>query len=127
MKKLLPTNYMVNEHDVYCGRGSQCFNHLGNQRYRQMIVDHLEPYMKATSKFDKSSIIDSILATIRNNSRQCQTNTGGEGGGGFVKKDEKTGRFYEIGDFAAVRRKIVENTIDFVLPKLFFFVLMTEI
>jgi hypothetical protein len=107
MKKLLRTNYILNEHDVYCGRGSQCFNHLGNGRYRQMILDHLDPYMKATSKSDKSSNTDCILGSIRVNSCQCQNNhdSNNTGGGGFVKKDEKTCQFYEVGDYAAVRRK----------------------
>jgi hypothetical protein len=60
--------------------------------------------MKATSKFDKSSIIDEILTTVRNNSRRLKSLKGANGG--FIKKDEKTGQFYEVGDIAAVRTNI---------------------
>lgn len=90
-KNLLPEHYVLSEYDVYCGRGSQCFNHEGNRKFRQTIIQYLDRYMIAKSKYDKSSIIDEIVATVRCNN----------GGGGFVKKDEATGRFYDVGDYMA--------------------------
>jgi hypothetical protein len=112
MKYCLPIHYRINEHDVLCGRGRQCYNHVGNQRFRQMIMDTLDAYVQATTKYDKSAIIDNILSTIRTKSRQynqqCQPQQQVHDeedmvGGGFVKKDETTGRWYEVGDNAVVR------------------------
>jgi hypothetical protein len=95
-RNLLPEHYILQEHDVYCGRGSQCFNHEGNRKFRQIVLDYLDRYSEATGKYDKSAIIDEIVFTVRRNSPF---------GGGFIKKDTKTGRFYEVGDFLAVSKK----------------------
>lgn len=89
---LLPEGYIPNEYDVYCGRGSECFNHEGNRRFRQLISTYIDRYLMAVSKYDKSAIIDEIVAIVRYQSGR---------GGGFVKKDATTGRFYEVGDYLA--------------------------
>lgn len=93
-KKLLPEHYVLQEHDVYCGRGSQCFNHEGNRKFRHIVIKFLDRYSDAVCKYDKSAIIDEIVSTVRCN---CSN------GGGFIRKDAKSGRFYEVGDFIAVR------------------------
>jgi len=88
----LPENYVLNEHDVLCGRGSTCYNHIGNQRFRRLVQARLQDYSNATTKLEKSTIISSIVDQVRLNS----------GLGGFVKKDPLTGSISECGDFIAV-------------------------
>ena len=89
---LLPEDYELGEYDVICGRGSRCFNHIGNKRFRKVVEDRLEQYMGTTCKHEKTSIIIEIVKVIRKQSPN----------GGFVKKDNESGRFYEVGDFLAV-------------------------
>lgn len=90
--KLLPNEFVPGEDDVYCGRGSECFNHEGNQRFRSLVSTKLDEYSNAFSKYEKSRIIDIVINTIRQRSPN----------GGFVKKDYTTGRYHEVGDFIAV-------------------------
>jgi hypothetical protein len=90
--KLLPLEYKLGDDDVICGRGSRCFNHTGNKKFRKLVEEHLERYANTTCKFDKTNIICEIVNIVR----QYTPN------GGFVKKDTSTGRYYEVGDFLAV-------------------------
>jgi hypothetical protein len=91
----LSSDYVLNEYDVICGRGVTCYNHMGNIRLRQLVQQHVASYRKATNKYDKTLLLQSIIDQIR---RITPTP-----GGGFVKKDKNTGRYYEVGDFLAVR------------------------
>jgi hypothetical protein len=88
-QKVLPIGYLLGDNDVYCGRGTLCFYHPGNQRFRKIVSNNLPRYMNATTKTAKSVIIYEIIDYIRD-------------GGGFVKKDSATGRYLEVGDFLAV-------------------------
>jgi hypothetical protein len=88
-RKYLPAGYELGDNDVYCGRGSLCFNHVGNRRFRDIVDENLQRYNDATTKFEKSSIIYEVVDKIRND-------------GGFVKKDSVNGQYYEVGDFHAV-------------------------
>jgi hypothetical protein len=90
--KLLPIDYQLDANDVYCGRGTLCFYHSGNQTFRDIVAANLPRYMSATNKTDKSTIIYEIVDYIREKSPN----------GGFVKKDIATGRYMEVGDFHAV-------------------------
>jgi hypothetical protein len=94
--KPLPDTYVLGEYDVICGRGRRCFNHIGNQRFRKMVEDSLSKYAEASAKLDKTYIICEVVNWVRKNSPN----------GGFVKKDPVNGRFFEVGDFLAVRRVI---------------------
>jgi hypothetical protein len=91
-RKLLPIDYQLGDNDVYCGRGTLCFYHNGNQRFRDIVAANLPRYINATTKTEKSFIIYDIVDTIRETSPN----------GGFVKKDLATGRYMEVGDFLAV-------------------------
>jgi hypothetical protein len=94
MKQYLPDHYVLTEYDVYCGRGNDCYHHPGNQIFRSMIRQYIDRYHNAISKYDKSFIIDTIVTTVR------------QRGGNFVKKEILTGRFYEVGDYLAVRSSL---------------------
>lgn len=90
--KLLPEDYRLGDDDVICGRGSRCFNHIGNKRFRAIVESHLDRYSNTSCKFDKTAIICEVVSIVREISPK----------GGFVKKDNTTGRYYEVGDFLAV-------------------------
>jgi hypothetical protein len=54
-----------------------------------LLIDRYAPaYQKATTKYQKSEVIAKIVTEVRANSP----------GGGFVKKDFYSGRWFEIGD-----------------------------
>jgi len=88
---LLPEDFKPSENDVFCGRGRLCKNWPGNIAYRQLVQSKLTEYSKVNTKHLKSYILDDIVKSVREKA----------GIGGFVKKDEETGRWYEIGDFLA--------------------------
>jgi hypothetical protein len=92
-RRALAPDYQLNDNDVFCGRGSIGFNHIGNQRYRSTVAATLERYMNTKSRTEKTSIIFEIVDKIRALSPN----------GGFVKKDAGSGIFYEVGDLVAVR------------------------
>ena len=74
--------------DVLSGRGGGTNVHPGNREFRDLINLHRRSYLKAR-KNDKPAISRSIVRSIR------------DAGGRFLKKDEKTGLWLEIGDDAA--------------------------
>jgi len=74
--------------DVLCGRGGGTNVHPGNRRFRDLINAHRRAYLKAR-KNDKPNISRSIVRTVR------------EMNGRFLKKDDKLGLWFEIGDDGA--------------------------
>jgi hypothetical protein len=88
---LLPEDFVPSENDVICGRGRRIFMHPGNEKFRLMVSECLEEYSSTVTKLEKSLILCDIVAQVRANSPH----------GGFVKKDGKDGRWYEVGDFLA--------------------------
>jgi hypothetical protein len=90
--RLLPEEFVPSEFDVICGRGRRVFNHIGNERFRQVVATYLERYQQTTQKHEKSYILSEIVVAVRRVSPS---------GGGFVKKDSGSGRWYEVGDFLA--------------------------
>jgi hypothetical protein len=89
---LLPEDFILSSSDVLCGRGSQCFNHEGNRKFRKLVESRLQRYSGASTKHDKTQIICEIIDLVRQDSPL----------GGFVKRDLEAGRYYEVGDFHAV-------------------------
>ena len=71
-----------------CGRGGGTNVHPGNRRFRDLINANRRAYLRAR-KNDKPAISRSIVRTIR------------EMNGRFLKKDEKLGLWFEIGDDGA--------------------------
>ena len=71
--------------DVLCGRGGGTNSHPGNLRFRDLTNANLRAYLKAR-KNDKTAISRSIVRTIRGLN------------GRFLKKDDKLGLWFEIGD-----------------------------
>lgn len=77
-----------NDNDVLSGRGGGTNVHPGNRTFRDLINLHRRSYLKAR-KNDKPAISRAIVRVIR------------EQNGRFLKRDEKSNLWYEIGDDAA--------------------------
>lgn len=69
------------------------FAHRGNKRFRDIVALHRPDYTRAP-KIQKPSVARVIVRAIRN----------GDPPGRFLKKDEKTGRWYDIGDKKAAEK-----------------------
>jgi hypothetical protein len=97
----LPSTFTPSKFDVMCAPGKTAKIHSGNIFYRTLIQDALERYRKATSKYDKTSIITQIADEVQARSPK----------GGFIKKDKSNGFYYVVGDDFA-REKIGQNLRD---------------
>lgn len=89
--KVLPSSVGLSTfapEDVLSGRGGGTNQHEGNCFFRSLINSHREKYLRS-KKNDKPFISRSIVNAIRRRN------------GRFLKKDEKAGLWYEIGDAAA--------------------------
>mmetsp|Transcript_28226 Transcript_28226/g.39720 ORF Transcript_28226/g.39720 Transcript_28226/m.39720 type:complete len:327 (-) Transcript_28226:296-1276(-) len=79
---------IFNDNDVLSGRGGGTNVHPGNRTFRDLINLHRRSYLKAR-KNDKPAISRAIVRVIR------------EQNGRFLKRDEKSNLWFEIGDDAA--------------------------
>ena len=87
-------NILVTDYDILCGRGGLTNHHRGNKRFRDIVALHRPDYVRAT-KIQKPSVARVIVRAIRN----------GDPPGRFLRKDEKTGHWIDVGD-----RKAAEKT-----------------
>lgn len=71
--------------DVLCGRGGGTNQHYGNVVFRHLVDTYREQYLRS-KKNDKPFISRSIVKSIRDRN------------GRFLKKDEASGLYFEIGD-----------------------------
>lgn len=92
-KKLLPSDYVLSNNDVLCGRGLQCAEYIGNIRFHSIVNQNLYRYKNVTGRHEKTVLLTSIVDEIRDSYKN---------GGGFVKYDPTTERYYEVGDYLAV-------------------------
>mmetsp|Transcript_10215 Transcript_10215/g.19606 ORF Transcript_10215/g.19606 Transcript_10215/m.19606 type:complete len:209 (-) Transcript_10215:65-691(-) len=88
----LPEKYQVGPNDVVCGRGKGSYNRPGNKRFRAMVQEHVDEYVQAKTKLDKSMVLSAIVEKVRE-----------QWHGRFVK--QKKGAWEEIGDEQA-REKV---------------------
>ena len=75
----------MTENDVLCGRGGGTNSTMGNRHYRALVRDFQPTYLIALRR-DKPLMARSVVLIIRNR------------GGRFLRRDEKDGRLYEVGD-----------------------------
>ena len=99
---LLSESFTPGINDVILGRGRKCYSHPGNKKLADMVKLMLAPYSIADTKKAKSEIIFNIVIQVREQSKE---------GGGFVKLDESTGRYYEVGNHLA-REKVSQTFRD---------------
>lgn len=69
------------------------FDNRGNKRFRDIVALHRPDYVRAP-KIQKPSVARVIVRAIRN----------GDPPGRFLKKDEKTGKWYDVGDKKAAEK-----------------------
>jgi hypothetical protein len=72
----LPFNFSPGPNDIICGRARNALLHKGNRRYHDLIYSSLDRYLDASTKFEKSLTITSILKEIHDTAPE----------GGFVRK-----------------------------------------
>jgi len=81
--------------DVLCGRGGYINSHPGNVRLRTMVSERKSQYLnQTTTKIEKARICAQIVAKIRTQNKP----------GRFLRKDEKSGCWIEIGDEKAGKK-----------------------
>ena len=88
----------VNTHSIHlqyyrCGRGGLTNHHKGNKRFRDIVALHRPDYVRAP-KIQKPSVARVIVRAIRN----------GDPPGRFLRKDEKSGKWMDIGDKKAAEK-----------------------
>ena len=93
VKTPLPLDFVPSEYTVLCGRNRECFESVGNQRFRVMCDAYMQDYLGATGKLEKSRIVTKIMRTIR----QCSPV------GAFVSYEN--GRYFEVSQRTA-REKV---------------------
>ena len=96
----LPPTFSPGPYDVICAKGKKAKEHFGNKRFRSHILNFLEEYSHAQSKFEKTSIVSAVVDSVR---KACPR------GGCFVKFEN--GRWYDIGDSLA-REKVGQGFRD---------------
>jgi hypothetical protein len=102
--KRLPNNFRLAENDVYVGRSGLYRHHIGNKRFNDIVLTNLDRYCNVSTRNEKTTLIYEIIDQVRANSPN----------GGFVKRNNKTGQWYEVGDAVAVSiSKCPANTLLF--------------
>ena len=86
-KAIMPEGFVPNNYCVLCGRGKECFNAVGNRRFRVIVSMFLDRYSKAQNKSQKSQIVSNVVDIVRGS------------GGAFLKLED--GIWWEIGDTLA--------------------------
>ncbi|CAB9501004.1 Nitrilase family, member 2 [Seminavis robusta] len=71
----LPPTWAPSAMDVICGRGSIALQHEGNKRLKALVKSMIPQYNASKCKFQKSTLVSSIVASIQQASPS----------GGFVK------------------------------------------
>ncbi|GAX26614.1 hypothetical protein FisN_21Lh084 [Fistulifera solaris] len=61
--------YGPNEHDVVCSRGKVFYSLPGNVRFRNTIRCYISVYLAASSKMDKSAVINKIVDNALNSTK----------------------------------------------------------
>jgi len=98
-----------NPKDVLCGRGGRINSHPGNVYFRTLVEQYKHKYCDpGTKNVDKARMASSIVYNIRNSSSSSSSSdavvVGGGGGGRFLKEDQDSGYWVEIGDEKAIRK-----------------------
>jgi hypothetical protein len=106
IRKRLPYGYTIGDNDVYCGRGVLCSTHVGNHRFRLIVLANLERYCTAQTKSKKTAIIYEVVDHVRSLSP--------DGVGGFVTKESSMqGFWFEVGDLVAVSKQYTTISLNY--------------
>lgn len=72
--------------DILCGRDKVSYSHVGNKRFRVIVEMNYQKYQQCSTREAKTRITDEIIQGIR----EC--------GGRFLRKNEYTGMYEDVGD-----------------------------
>lgn len=97
----LPEDFIPGPNHVVCARGKGFWDHEGNKNYRITIALATKKYEATTNKFEKTLIVSEIVESAREATPS----------GSFVKKDNATGRWVQVGDQFA-REKVGQSLRD---------------
>ena len=82
-----------NDNDVLCGRGGRINAHVGNVKFREMVISRKKEYLSPqTKKLEKAHIAAQVVQDIRTKNPP----------GRFLKEDPD-GSWYDIGDAKAIK------------------------
>jgi hypothetical protein len=79
---------IVEDKDVLSGRGTNTNLHPGNRTFRGLVSKHRKTYLDGVRR-DKKALSRAVVNAIR------------KAGGRFLKKDDKSGLWFEVGDNVA--------------------------
>jgi len=68
----------VNDNDVLCGRGKGANDHIGNQRFRDIVKEYRYAYHTSKDRREKANICREIIGRVRNQTPK----------GRFLKKEK---------------------------------------
>jgi len=112
---MLPYDFTPSSQDIICGKGKDCYDHIGNKLFRHIVSFHIDEFIAAKdNKSRKSKIVSNILFKLQ---RHLGRNNG------FVSRDRKSGNWcqlctadakekigYELRRAVANRKKKAEKT-----------------
>ena len=84
-----PSSREPTEDDVLCGRGRDCYKHLGNQVFRSVIDANLKLYMETGTKHERGTVVTSIVDRIR------------KAGSSFLRFDAEHQTWIELPEYEA--------------------------
>jgi hypothetical protein len=85
--------------DICCGRGKGRWNLPGNRQFKELVNGFLQQYGDAPSKADKSRVVQAVVETVQKK------------GSRFLKRDQASGKWYEIGS-SETRSKVAHAIRD---------------
>ena len=88
MNSVTPTDL-----DVFCGRGSDCYNHEGNAYFRSLVSTLVPQYAEATYRATKTKTVRFIISSVLGR------------GGRFLQKDKQTGGWCD-GGITLAKKKV---------------------
>lgn len=93
----LGINFAPGPYDVICARGKVAWNHSGNKFFRSIVKQNTERYAAAVeTKIQRTRIVTEVVNEIRSR------------GNGFVKQEEDTGCWVQVGNLLA-REKVGQH------------------
>jgi hypothetical protein len=92
-KTALPLDFEPASYTVLCGRSRECYEWVGNRRFRTICNMYLQQYLDTQSKLEKSRIVTAVMKAIR------------EGKKSGVFCTFENGRYYEVSQRTA-REKV---------------------
>mmetsp|Transcript_14076 Transcript_14076/g.20611 ORF Transcript_14076/g.20611 Transcript_14076/m.20611 type:complete len:251 (-) Transcript_14076:48-800(-) len=100
---LLAPDFIPGASSVICGRGRDHYDHVGNKNFRALLAERRGEYLRAANRTTKSMIVVDLVRYFRSEFQQERNRLNSLGA--FVRKDRKTGRWYDVGD-ACAREKV---------------------